>query len=264
MYNFSDLNDSENRRVQELAEKLHREGVHQNASYLMSELQKNTDSGELFEDILDAVRKTPEELWDEIVEIDHREAFAIVAEEFDEDFVNFDEAFNSLDSDAISALADLYLHENGDNAKVGLSPREMIDEILESMSETDLCVELGITPNYEFDIDENGSEVLELAESLRIEEYNEVYEWWIVSEWMQSRLSSLGCVTFDLYGLPLWGRCATGQSMLLDGAFQSIAREMLEDDFKKEREAAKLEQEAREAAAPGYGQELLQALANSQ
>lgn len=268
MYNFQDLSESENIRVQELAEKIQRENVYQNASQLVYTIRTHVFTGYMYgaeEEFYDSLRKSPEDLWREILEQDGREPFVIVASEIDEDFVKYDEALSDLDTDALEALANLYDHVvDDDEMLIGLTPQQMLEKVREDYDNPELCSELGIVPEHDFDPDEESSEVYELASAMGIEEYHEVLEWWAVSHWMSERLQEADHPVWTFDGFNFWGRCATGQSMLLDGVFQSIARDMLEKDFEREREAARLEQEARESAAPSYGQELLQVLADSQ
>ena len=46
---------------------------------------------------------------------------------------------------------------------------------------------------------------------------NEIYEHWIVSEWLANRLEERGeVVERDFYGLTIWSRACTGQAILLD------------------------------------------------
>lgn len=50
----------------------------------------------------------------------------------------------------------------------------------------------------------------------------EVYEWWLVSSWLSGQLENAGEVTLDSCGCHWWGRCTTGQAILLDGVMQDI------------------------------------------
>ena len=57
-------------------------------------------------------------------------------------------------------------------------------------------------------------------------ERNEVYEHWIVSDWLARKLEKRGeVVEQDFHGLTIWGRCCTGQAILLDHVIQQIALE---------------------------------------
>lgn len=56
---------------------------------------------------------------------------------------------------------------------------------------------------------------------------NEIYEHWIVSEWLAARLEDRGeVIERDFYGLTIWGRAGTGQAILLDGVICSIYDEV--------------------------------------
>jgi hypothetical protein len=60
-------------------------------------------------------------------------------------------------------------------------------------------------------------------------EPQEVYEWWAVSDWFADRLAEHDEVLHrDLYGLTVWGRCATGQAILLDCVTVAITRALHE------------------------------------
>lgn len=51
----------------------------------------------------------------------------------------------------------------------------------------------------------------------------EVYEWWRVTSWLASQLTAIGQVVLDNNYGTWWGRCTTGQSMLMDGVLQRVA-----------------------------------------
>jgi hypothetical protein len=56
---------------------------------------------------------------------------------------------------------------------------------------------------------------------------SEVYEHWIVSDYLARKLEARGqVVEHDFHGLTVWGRCATGQAIALDGVICDIVREM--------------------------------------
>lgn len=71
----------------------------------------------------------------------------------------------------------------------------------------------------------------EIAEDLGIEPDRAVYEpleWWSVSEYLADKLESKGEVILrDWLGFTaVWGRCTSGQAILLDGVIGEIAEEM--------------------------------------
>jgi hypothetical protein len=73
--------------------------------------------------------------------------------------------------------------------------------------------------NYE-PIDENGKPSED-------GEYPEIFEFWLVSDWFADKLAKKGeCVNKDWHGLTVWGRCTTGQHMLLDSVVSHIAKDM--------------------------------------
>ena len=59
----------------------------------------------------------------------------------------------------------------------------------------------------------------EFCEDHRLDPYTrEAYEHWIVSNWLAGKLEAAGeMVSRDIHGLTIWGRCTTGQAILIDG-----------------------------------------------
>lgn len=55
---------------------------------------------------------------------------------------------------------------------------------------------------------------------------SEIYEHWIVSDWLGEKLSDNGHPVSELLGFTIWGRGTTGQSILLDSVIGRIASEM--------------------------------------
>lgn len=51
----------------------------------------------------------------------------------------------------------------------------------------------------------------------------EVFEWWRVDSWLCGQLDAIGEVTIDNGFGTWWGRCATGQALIMDGVLQRIA-----------------------------------------
>jgi hypothetical protein len=54
----------------------------------------------------------------------------------------------------------------------------------------------------------------------------EVFEWWAVSEYLADQLKAKGEVIGEIGRTHIWGRCAAGQAILLDGAIGQIAEDM--------------------------------------
>ena len=56
---------------------------------------------------------------------------------------------------------------------------------------------------------------------------NDIYEHWIVSEWLANLLEERGeVIERDFYGLTIWGRAGMGQAILLDSVICSIYDEV--------------------------------------
>lgn len=67
----------------------------------------------------------------------------------------------------------------------------------------------------------------ELCEEQSIDPYNrEVFEHWIVTKWFAEKLQAHGEIVGELFDFHIWGRCTTGQAILLDGVIRRIASEM--------------------------------------
>ena len=70
---------------------------------------------------------------------------------------------------------------------------------------------------------------------------DEVYEQWLVSDWLARKLKNKGETVGELCGLTIWGRCTTGQAICLDRVIQNLAIELWQeewDEFVKSQESA--------------------------
>lgn len=75
----------------------------------------------------------------------------------------------------------------------------------------------------EFDNWRDAAQALSLDDPQR----NEAYEHWVVSDWFAAKLEEHGeIVTHDFFNLTVWGRCCTGQSIMMDSVIGAIAAEM--------------------------------------
>jgi len=108
-------------------------------------------------------------------------------------------------------------------------PREQLQELLE---ENDFPIDADETSDmltriYLQFLKQQGS-LREFCDANRVDpEQNEVYEHWIVSEWLAGRLEDHGeVIERDFYGLTIWGRTCTGQAILLDDVICSIFDEV--------------------------------------
>lgn len=66
----------------------------------------------------------------------------------------------------------------------------------------------------------------ELCGSRITEHTKEVYEHWAVTSWLAKKLEDQGEKVVDYYGLNIFCRCYTGQSMYMDPSFIEIAKGM--------------------------------------
>lgn len=57
-------------------------------------------------------------------------------------------------------------------------------------------------------------------------EIRDVYEWWLVSDWLAEKLKSHGEVMVSDGWNQYWGRCTTGQAILLDYVISKICEDM--------------------------------------
>lgn len=91
-------------------------------------------------------------------------------------------------------------------------------------------------------------EILSLEDAVNLwdgeDEYAEVLEWWLVTPWLAEKLGEAGEVVLEGLELSYWGRCTSGQSMLLDGTFQRVAKTLLRDEHEEENEGDSNEPES--------------------
>lgn len=69
----------------------------------------------------------------------------------------------------------------------------------------------------------------EACEYSGIEPYDrEIYEHWIVSDWLAEKLEAKGeRIDSDFHGLTVWGRTTTGQGIAMDSVIEEIYRDVL-------------------------------------
>ena len=88
---------------------------------------------------------------------------------------------------------------------------------------------------YEYDETQNHSEEHQGEEKhqdfAEEEESNEVYEYWLVDDYLYHKLKEEGyLVNDDWFGLTIWGRTCTGQAIKVDGIIRQIVRKELEEE----------------------------------
>lgn len=79
----------------------------------------------------------------------------------------------------------------------------------------------------------NDSEYTEIGRNFNLDpDYDEVYEHYIVnSSWAASDLRAYGQIVFEFGGMTIFGRCTTGQSILLDGWVRRLMRDLPDDHW---------------------------------
>lgn len=59
------------------------------------------------------------------------------------------------------------------------------------------------------------------------QEMREIYEWWLVSDWLTIMLRKCGQPLLNNEYGTWWGRCCTGQAIFLDGVIEKIYDEVM-------------------------------------
>lgn len=92
----------------------------------------------------------------------------------------------------------------------------------------------GTEATFDADGDENEAwEAVCSVDGIDADDYRrEPYEHWIVDWWLARKLQERGEIVVELYrGVHVWGRCTTGQAILLDGVIRDIALAEWPDEF---------------------------------
>lgn len=99
------------------------------------------------------------------------------------------------------------------------------EEIEKLQEQVDKLEELDeLTEEQEKQLEDLNDKIEELENEQ--EEPNEVYEWWSVTDWFADKLKEKGKVVVSDGWNSYWGRCTTGQAILLDGVISEIAEDM--------------------------------------
>lgn len=72
-----------------------------------------------------------------------------------------------------------------------------------------------IIPEFEHLTGDEQEQVLEEARDNN-EDYQEIYEYWLVSKWLYEQLYKVGAPTLEYAGVYFYGRTETGQSLTMD------------------------------------------------
>ena len=77
-------------------------------------------------------------------------------------------------------------------------------------------------------LEDDGYETAEEKEKARDngEDTQEIFEWWIVSNWLLEKLEAHGEPVLKTELGDWWGRTCTGQAILLDSVIETIYKEM--------------------------------------
>lgn len=113
---------------------------------------------------------------------------------------------------------------------LGMSPEEYAAE---ETSEDDQTEDLKALRAKVKALITNDSEYTEIGRHFNLDpDYNEVYEHWIVnSSWAADDLRAYGQIVFEFGGMTIFGRCTTGQSILLDGWTRRLMRDLPDDHW---------------------------------
>jgi hypothetical protein len=67
---------------------------------------------------------------------------------------------------------------------------------------------------------------IETLEDMEFNQIQEIYEYWIVSDFLAGKLEEQGEIIIENYGLTIWGRQTTGQAILLDSCISQVCYDM--------------------------------------
>ena len=109
-----------------------------------------------------------------------------------------------------------------------LRQEDLIRDIEEDYKEELKEWEKGEEKNID-ELDEDELRGLAYDLNINIDDYEEpleIYEYWIVNDWLEDKLKAYGEVVNDFLGFTIWGRCCTGQAILLDSVISHICNNL--------------------------------------
>ena len=109
-----------------------------------------------------------------------------------------------------------------------LRQEDLIRDIEEDYKEELKEWEKGEEKNID-ELDEDELRGLAYDLNINIDDYEEpleIYEYWIVNDWLGDKLKAYGEVVNDFLGFTIWGRCCTGQAILLDSVISHICNDL--------------------------------------
>ncbi len=164
-----------------------------------------------------------------IFDFDYDEAFGWFQKEDYESVVDI--FIDDADLDDLETIADMVGDWEGSVYSVlGMSPEEYAAE---ETSEEDQTEDLKALRTKVKALITNDSEYAEIGRHFNLDpDYDEVYEHYVVnSSWAADDLRAYGQIVFEFGGLTIFGRCATGQSLSLDGWVRRLMRDLPEDHW---------------------------------
>lgn len=150
--------------------------------------------------VVDSIRRASD-CWSEM-EVDEEEMYALSVQDDWETPGIYDIENNMERQELIDAFEDLDIElDKNDEGDVILTDEELKKFLIAEVSDWhEFCADRNLDP-----------------------EQREVYEHWIVSRWLANRLEERGeVVNHNFLGLPIWGRCTTGQSISIDSVIEDI------------------------------------------
>ena len=153
----------------------------------------------------------------------------------DEFFEEFSHLYESIDYEEAESYEiegnDCEIYETIDNC-FGVLSKSVIEELdcdeeIETEEEYEDRLEWIVEPEHA--CKEEAIRAYFEKKGLDIQSYtSEVYEHWIVSEWLANRLEEYGeAVDKDVYGMCVWGRTTTGAAIYLDWVIEQIYQDLI-------------------------------------
>ncbi len=90
----------------------------------------------------------------------------------------------------------------------------------------EVCSECGEITTYRAKYDNHECTVCHYHEDTPKQAPVEIYEWWIVTSYLYEKLKEKGQPVLEWGNNYYWGRCTTGQAILLDGVISDICIDM--------------------------------------
>lgn len=120
-------------------------------------------------------------------------------------------------------LVENHIHANASTLVCELSQKpDYMDNLLNLQTRTVWeCDSCGHKAANRDALDECCDEA-QAGDSTQSETDLEVYEHWIVSDWLGRQLEKRGEIVGEFKGLTIWGRTCTGQAIFLDEVIQEI------------------------------------------